>query len=138
MTLAGPSIDAYLADLPADPQARTNAVAPKVKAYLADAREALERLHRASESGRRVNEANSDMMDRLVRRLYGLAEELHLARGGAIESGVVVIAVGGYARREMSIHSDVDLLILYRDGLTPFVELLAERLQYWLWDAGLR
>ena len=40
MSLTGPSIDAYLADLPADPQARTNAVAPKVKAYLADAREA--------------------------------------------------------------------------------------------------
>ena len=37
----------------------------------------------------------------------------------------------------MSIHSDVDLLLLYRGEITPFVEFMAERLQYWLWDAGL-
>ena len=101
-----------------------------MRAYLAA-------LHHRTESGRQVNEAHSDLTDRLIRRLYSVAEDLHLKQGGAIETGVTLIAVGGYARREMSIHSDVDLLILYRDGLTPFVEFLAERLQYWLWDAGV-
>ena len=37
----------------------------------------------------------------------------------------------------MSIHSDVDLLFLYRDPLTPYVASVAERVQHWLWDAGL-
>ena len=37
----------------------------------------------------------------------------------------------------MSIYSDVDLLVLYREQLTPYVTAVAERLQYWLWDAGL-
>ena len=46
-----------------------------------------------------------------------------------------MVAVGGYARREMSIHSDVDLLCLYRDHVTPYVKAVAERLQTWLWDA---
>ena len=137
MTASAPRIEDHLAALPAELDARQNAVAPAVKEYLGAHRGFLESLHRESRSGRRVNEANSDLTDRMVRRLYELAEELHLARGGALPSGVAVIAVGGYARREMSIHSDVDLLLLYRDELTPFVEFLAERLQYWLWDAGL-
>lgn len=132
-----PAIDAHLEGLPADPQERSDVVASRVKAYLMEVREYLERLHRESRSGRRVNEANSDLTDRVVRRLFALAEEIHLERGGRVESGVVVIAVGGYARREMSIQSDVDLLLLYRDALTPFIEFIAERLQYWLWDAGL-
>jgi len=132
-----PSIDRHLERLPTEPGAREAAVAPIVKTYLAEVRAHLEALHRSSKSGRRVNEANSDLMDRLVRRLFGLAEELHLARDGQLEPGVAVIAVGGYARREMSIYSDVDLLILYRDGLSPFVRYIAERMQYWLWDAGV-
>ncbi|CAM9323031.1 unnamed protein product, partial [Discosporangium mesarthrocarpum] len=132
-----PSIDSELAELPIEPDARQNAVAPAVKRFLASAREYLEGMHRESGSGRRVNEANSDLLDRMIRRLFGLAEDLFRDRGGEVHDGVSIIAVGGYARREMSIHSDVDLLLLYREELTPFVEFMAERLQYWLWDAGL-
>jgi [protein-PII] uridylyltransferase len=132
-----PSIDEHLAGLPADREKSILAIPEIVKAYLAEVRAHLESIHRTSGSGRRVNEANSDLIDRMIRRLYGLAEEIYIGRGNVIESGCSVIAVGGYARREMSIHSDVDLLILYRDGVTPFVELVSERLQYWLWDGGL-
>jgi len=132
-----PIIDDFLADLPTDPEKRLNAVVPAVRRYLTDVRAYLEALHLASRSGRQVNERNPAFTDRMVRRLFDLAEEIHLARGGLVQGGVSIIAVGGYARREMSIHSDVDLLILYRGELTPFVEHIAERMQYWLWDAGL-
>ena len=132
-----PNLEQALQELPSEPDARQNAVAPAVKSFLGDVRSHLEVLHRTSGSGRIVNEANSDLTDRLVRRLFELAEEIHLAQGQGIETGVVIIAVGGYARREMSIHSDVDLLLLYRGELTPYVQHIAERLQYWLWDAGL-
>ncbi|MDG2049987.1 MAG: DUF294 nucleotidyltransferase-like domain-containing protein [Myxococcota bacterium] len=111
--------------------------AAAVRDHLANVREYLEDLHRQTESGRRVNEANSDLTDRLLRRLFSFAEERILAEGGELEAGVCVVAVGGYARREMSIHSDVDLLVLYRDELTPCVTTISERLQYWLWDAGV-
>ena len=133
-----PSIDAFLADLPVEPDARQAAVVPAVRGYLAEVRRYLAALHRSSGSGRRVNEANSDLTDRLIRRLFDLAEGIHIARGGVLEEGVCAIAVGGFARREMSIHSDVDLLVLYREELTPYLGFIAERLQYWLWDAGLR
>jgi [protein-PII] uridylyltransferase len=139
--MAAPSIDEALKDIAAqsnEPDARPDRlVAACVREYLAKARDYLLALHRSNTSGRLVNAANSDLTDRMVRRLYTLAEERVLADGGEIESGICVVAVGGYARREMSIHSDVDLLILYRDELTPFVASVSERLQQWLWDAGL-
>jgi [protein-PII] uridylyltransferase len=132
-----PSIDALLVGLPDDPDAKIQAVAEIVKTHLSEVRAHLEGIHRTSGSGRRVNEANSDLIDRLIRRLFNLAEDIYLARGEAVERSLSIIAVGGYARREMSIHSDVDLLILYRNELTPYVEHVAQRLQYWLWDGGL-
>jgi [protein-PII] uridylyltransferase len=132
-----PAIDVHLAALPIEGEERIRAVPGVVKAFLAEVRAHLEWLHRSGESGRRVNETNSDLMDRMIRRLFGLAEETFLSNGGVIDADVAVIAVGGYARREMSIHSDVDLLVLYREELTPFVEHVSERLQYWLWDGGL-
>jgi len=113
------------------------AMAAAVRTHIEKVRLHLEELHRRSGSGRVVNEANSDLTDRLIRRLFAYAEERIVAEGGALEAGVCVVAVGGYARREMSIHSDVDLLILYRDQLSPYVTTIAERLQYWLWDAGV-
>jgi len=134
---AVPSIDEHLRDLGAAGSAPDLEVPSRVRAYVEVVREHLASLHRKPDSGQIVNEANSDLTDRLVRRLFSLAEERVLDEGGEIETGLVVVAVGGYARREMSIHSDVDLLVLYRDELSPYVTAVAERLQYWLWDAGL-
>lgn len=137
--MAAPTIDEALdrlRDAEGD-RDRDREMAAAVRAHLEKVRSHLAELHRRSESGRAVNEANSDLTDRLIRRLFAFAEERIVAEGGALESGVCVVAVGGYARREMSIHSDVDLLILYRDQLSPYVTTVAERLQYWLWDAGV-
>jgi len=132
-----PSIDERFAGLPRPLGHDSRETVERVRGCLSDVRGWLEALHRSGASGRRVNEAHSDLTDRLVRRLHTLADESILAEGGEIETGVSVVAVGGYARREMSIQSDVDLLVLYRDDLTPYVQALAERLLYWLWDAGL-
>ena len=136
--IPAPRIDSMLADLPTELDAKVNATAPAVREYLTQVRTYLEALHRESGSGRRVNEAHSDLTDRMVRRLFELAEEVALERCGSVEDGLAILAVGGYARREMSIQSDVDILILYRNERTPFIEQVAERIQYWLWDAGLK
>jgi [protein-PII] uridylyltransferase len=105
-----------------------SAVAAAVRAYVAEARARLRALHEAGASGRALNEANTAAVDALVVALHRLAE------GG---ERICVSAVGGYARRELCVHSDVDLLLLYRGALDDRVESVAERLQRWLWDAGL-
>ncbi|MCI0403699.1 MAG: HD domain-containing protein, partial [Acidobacteria bacterium] len=71
-------------------------------------------------------------VDQVVERIFALV----FGTGGA---GVAVTAVGGYGRRQLFPHSDVDLLILFesqaaalafRDSLAVFLGKL--------WDCGLR
>jgi [protein-PII] uridylyltransferase len=105
------------------------------RGYLEAGRDYLRELHASGVGGRAVNEAHSDVVDRLLRRLFQLSEECYFGEGGEGVTELCVVAVGGYARREMSIHSDVDILFLYRDKLTPHVQAVVERMQYWLWDS---
>ena len=52
-------------------------------------------------------------------------------------SGVALVALGGYGRAELAPASDVDLLILHDGARREEVAVLAERLLYPMWDAGL-
>jgi len=135
---SAPVVEEVLPDLRncGDDPERT--VPQRVKAYVSSVREHLTSLHRNREAGIEVIQRHSDLTDRLVRRLFHLAEESLLESGGELERGLCVVAVGGYARREMNIHSDVDLLVVYRGELTAYVTAISERLQYWMWDAGLQ
>jgi [protein-PII] uridylyltransferase len=53
--------------------------------------------------------------------------------GGATD--VALVAVGGYGRREPAAGSDLDLVLLHRDGID--VATLADSLWYPIWDAGV-
>lgn len=48
-----------------------------------------------------------------------------------------IIALGGYGRQEQCIHSDVDLLFLFRDRVPGNTEQLIKEVVYPLWDIGL-
>ena len=137
---AVPAIEERLGAVAATAPGEDAAVVAVVRAYLADVREHLAWIHRTERSGRAVNEANCALIDRLVVSLVRLAEIRHRAESAfpTERSRLAVVAVGGYARRELAIHSDVDLLLLHgRRRADPFVSSVAERLQRWLWDAGL-
>ncbi len=106
------------------------------KAYLRAIREQLAAAQSAGASGAAINTANSDAFDRLIRRLFEIVEAGYFASGGALGVRVALAAVGGYARREMSIASDVDLLFLVDGDVSPLAAQLAERIQLALWDGG--
>jgi [protein-PII] uridylyltransferase len=53
-------------------------------------------------------------------------------------TGVCVVAVGGYARSWLFPGSDVDLLFVHGQGSEREAESLASRVLYPLWDAGLQ
>ena len=129
-----PSVDAYLDG--STPAADDAAITAAVREYCSAVETHLREIHAASDSGRDLIVTRSDLIDRLVRRLFGLAEERHLAGGGEVDTELTVLAVGGYGRREMNVHSDVDILFLYRK-LRPFVSAIVDRVQIWLWDASL-
>jgi [protein-PII] uridylyltransferase len=131
-----PSIDAHLT--PTSTQ-EGGALGPAVRSYLAGVREHLDALQRAGAGGAAVNAANSDAHDRLIRRLYEVAESSHHAEEGLDGAPhFAVLAAGGYARREMSIASDVDLLFLVEDAdAGSFAKRALEIIQYALWDANV-
>lgn len=65
-----------------------------------------------------------------------LVDELIQELAGS-NSGTAVMALGGYGRREMGPHSDIDLLFLYEGDDLEFMEECTSKVMYPLWDAGL-
>jgi [protein-PII] uridylyltransferase len=56
------------------------------------------------------------------------------ALDGADETGVALVAVGGYGRLELAPHSDLDVVLVHADEVD--VHRVAEEIWYPLWDAG--
>ena len=53
------------------------------------------------------------------------------------ENPYAIIALGGYGRQEQCIHSDVDLLFLFKKRIPGEAEDLVREMIYPLWDLGL-
>jgi [protein-PII] uridylyltransferase len=72
----------------------------------------------------------SDLVDSWLTELLAAAE----AECGS--GGVALVAVGGYGRAELSLQSDIDVLLLHA-GRSD-IGTLADRLWYPIWDEGLK
>ncbi|MCK4729138.1 MAG: [protein-PII] uridylyltransferase, partial [Desulfobacterales bacterium] len=48
-----------------------------------------------------------------------------------------IIALGGYGRKEQCLHSDVDVLLLFKKKIPDQAKGLVQELFYPLWDIGL-
>ncbi|MFZ6004201.1 MAG: [protein-PII] uridylyltransferase [Actinomycetota bacterium] len=95
---------------------------------LAPARDALQ--GDTSLVGRALCRRYSDLVD------GWLAELLTEAESDAGPGGVALVAVGGYGRAELSLQSDIDVLLLH-DGRSD-IGRLADRIWYPIWDEGLK
>ena len=79
----------------------------------------------------------AEAMDNVVRALHDRARESFLASSPDLNYRLAVVSVGGYGRRELCPHSDIDLLFLHQYKVDPYVEAMTERILYPLWDLGL-
>ena len=52
-------------------------------------------------------------------------------------SGICLVALGGYGRRELFPYSDIDLLLLFEEHKKDLIEGVLDAVFYPLWDAGL-
>ncbi len=93
----------------------------------------------APRDGRAMVAAQTLLIDGLVSTAFDVADRrLHPADDGDARESLAVIAVGGYGRGEMAPQSDVDLLFLTPETVTPRVERVIESTLYILWDLKLK
>jgi [protein-PII] uridylyltransferase len=78
-----------------------------------------------------------DLPQRYAAAADGYLERLvdHATQGDP--SGVAIVAVGSYGRRELCPGSDLDLTLIHR-GRRRDVEAVAQRIWYRIWDEGIR
>ena len=69
------------------------------------------------------------------RTLSDRMDEAIIELADPLPDGTVVVAIGGYGRQVMALHSDVDLLFLHADEIEADVE---QRVLRPLWDAKLK
>ena len=100
-----------------------------VRPGLDAAREELRRDIARGAGGRAALERHSARVDALLADLYREA--------GIPDSPVAVIALGGYGRRHLSLHSDIDLLLLFGSRIGPTEERFLRAFLHPLWDVGV-
>lgn len=114
---------------------------PAYKRYIELEDEMLKRLHAKSASGLKVCRARTAMVDVVLENLFLAALDLYATKHGTIPCKMALLATGGYGRRELNPHSDIDILFLYPEKtpdnkFTLFQEVLTEEILYPLWDFG--
>ena len=99
--------------------------------------ERIESSHRGGASGRDVLNQMTALADELVLGIvrFGLAEANCSPK---LRRRIAVCALGGYARGEMSPHSDLDICLIYKGRLAGDVKALNEYLVPLLWDVGFK
>lgn len=86
-----------------------------------------------------VTAAYSRLTDHIVQTAFAaVATHFHPLPNPTAQERLAVVAVGGYGRGEMALHSDVDLLFVTPYKLTPWAESVVETLLYILWDLKLK
>ena len=80
--------------------------------------------------GRELCRAYSDLVDAWLAELFAQVV------GDSGVDGVALVAVGGYGRAELSLQSDIDVLLLH--GGRSDIGAVADGLWYPIWDEGLK
>jgi [protein-PII] uridylyltransferase len=112
------------------PRPMTKELRDGATATIAAAREEYAGDARQGRGGRATVQRYTDRMDGLVRTV---AE----AAGERTETPFAVCAVGGYGRRALCLHSDVDLLIVFDGPIAQPEERFVNALLQPLWDLRL-
>jgi [protein-PII] uridylyltransferase len=79
--------------------------------------------------GRAALERHSDRVDGLLRQLF--------VEAGSPDGTVAIIALGGYGRRHLCLHSDIDLLLLFGGRIGAAEERFLRAFLHPLWDLGV-
>ncbi len=111
------------------PLTQRGAQGSALRATFEAAREELRADIRRGAAGRAGVERYSERVDALLRQLF--------VDAGNCDVPVAVIALGGYGRRHLCLHSDIDLLLLFDGAIGPAEERFVSAYLTPLWDLGV-
>ena len=107
----------------------TSAGKPSLNEALQTARDIYRKEVRLARGGARAAAAFTGLVDELLTRIYSDAAD-------ETDTPVALIAVGGYGRRHLCLHSDIDLLVLFDGSIDAAEERFVKSLLHPLWDLG--
>jgi [protein-PII] uridylyltransferase len=110
-----------------------------LKEALAEGRaEIARRLEERPYAGSEAAAAYAFLTDQILRLTYDfVTERLHPLANPTTSERLLLMAVGGYGRGEMALHSDVDIAFVTPWKATGWTETVIETILYLLWDLGL-
>jgi [protein-PII] uridylyltransferase len=108
-------------------------------ALLAEQRQAIQQRLFAGASGDDVVDATTELVDGLIVGRYRTAAR---TGGEALTTAgfqhCCLVALGGYGRRELAPHSDIDLMFLFRPDAAKVIPELVKQVLHPLWDSGFQ
>jgi [protein-PII] uridylyltransferase len=125
---------------PLPEQDRKLAATSMLKQALADGRgEIARRLEEKPYAGSEIAAAYAFLTDQLLRLVHDFVTgQLYPLGTPTTSERLLLMAVGGYGRCEMALHSDVDLAFVTPWKPTGWTEQVIEAMLYLLWDLGLK
>ncbi len=103
---------------------------------LREGRDKIRKQHDRGATGPQVCAQVTDLFDGIVLDVWNAAcAELVSAE---VQSGIALIAHGGFGRRDLAPYSDVDLMLLHNRNSSNFIQPLASRLSRDIVDCGLQ
>jgi [protein-PII] uridylyltransferase len=119
---------------------RPTEVLPLYKKFLKVEEHRLRLKHQAGASGREICARRAELVDVLLRYVFGGAAAT--ARGnGETKVPLALIALGGYGRGELNPFSDIDVMLLHHQRareISPDLEEMVNQVLYLLWDSGFK
>ena len=130
-----------LATLPGEGSADLRAAAtPILRSALEEGRaEIARRLAAHPSRGSEIASSYAFLTDQLLRLLFDLTvTRLYPTSNPTTAERLTLVAVGGYGRGEMALHSDIDIAFMTPWKQTAWAEQVIESMLYSLWDLGLK
>src|SRR6058998_78601 len=119
---------------------RPTEVLPLYKKFLKVEEHRLRLKHQAGASGREICTRRAELVDVLLRYVFGGAAAT-ARRNGETRVPLALIALGGYGRGKLNPFSDIDVMLLHHQRATeisPDLEEMVNQVLYLLWDSGFK
>jgi [protein-PII] uridylyltransferase len=119
---------------------RPTEVLPLYKKFLKVEEHRLRLRHQAGGGGREICARRGELVDILLRYVFGAASSAAVRGNGEPKVALALIALGGYGRGELNPFSDVDVMLLHRQTqkISPDLEEMVNQILYLLWDSGFK